>query len=230
MATPKDEKDGVSVSSGKTSLDAMKQNLRNNIKRLPKTTAPKKSATKTVVTPGTKVSQATIDKIKSMGMTKALASAKGASPEMLEGLRRMYGAKRVGAAPAKSSAPKYTSPDAARSGKPAAKPKVNQGTPMRPVAARTADQARLSVTQAKPKVPGKGPITQVSTKKSNTTGNPLTALHNKLSPYGNKSQRYTGVGSGGGGPKTAASVMAVNAKRMGITLAEYKKRMAAGKK
>ena len=53
--------------------------------------------TKTVVTPGTKVSQATIDKIKAMGMKKALAGAGGASAEMREGLKRMYGAKRVGA-------------------------------------------------------------------------------------------------------------------------------------
>ena len=53
--------------------------------------------TKTVVTPGTKVSQATIDKIKAMGMKKALAGAGGASAEMREGLKRLYGAKRVGA-------------------------------------------------------------------------------------------------------------------------------------
>jgi hypothetical protein len=42
-----------------------------------------------------KVSQATIDKIKKMGMTKALKSASKASPEMKEGLRRMYGARRL---------------------------------------------------------------------------------------------------------------------------------------
>lgn len=43
-----------------------------------------------------KVSQTTIDKIKSMGMTKALKKAGSTkNPEMLEGLRRMYGAKRV---------------------------------------------------------------------------------------------------------------------------------------
>ena len=59
----------------------------------------KKTATrKTVATPGTKVSQATIDKIKAMGMKKALAGAANASPEMREGLKRMYGAKRVAAA------------------------------------------------------------------------------------------------------------------------------------
>lgn len=63
-------------------------------------TAPKKktSTRKTVATPGTKVSQATIDKIKAMGMTKALKGAAGASPEMREALKRLYGAKRVAAA------------------------------------------------------------------------------------------------------------------------------------
>jgi hypothetical protein len=53
----------------------------------------------------TKVSQATIDKIKRMGMTKALASAKtNKSAEFQEGLRRMYGAKRVSAAMGGTSA------------------------------------------------------------------------------------------------------------------------------
>jgi hypothetical protein len=45
-----------------------------------------------------KVSQATIDKIKKMGMTKALKGASGANPEMKEALTRMYGARRVAAA------------------------------------------------------------------------------------------------------------------------------------
>jgi hypothetical protein len=55
----------------------------------------KNSASKTVATPGTKVSQGTIDKIKKMGMAAALKSAPNASAEMQEGLRRMYGASRV---------------------------------------------------------------------------------------------------------------------------------------
>jgi hypothetical protein len=51
-----------------------------------------------------KVSQATIDKIKKMGMTAALKSAPGANAEMAEGLRRMYGARRVEAAKLKARA------------------------------------------------------------------------------------------------------------------------------
>ena len=65
----------------------------------------------------TPVSQATIDKIKKMGMTKALAKAgrtpKGARSEFIQGVNRMYGAKRVAAARAKA-APAAKSPDAAR--------------------------------------------------------------------------------------------------------------------
>ena len=85
--------------------------------------AAKKTASKTVVTPGTKVSQATIDKIKKMGMSAALKGASGASAEMQEGLRRMYGANRVKAAMASNkpsravmarpgSAPKSNAPSA----------------------------------------------------------------------------------------------------------------------
>jgi hypothetical protein len=55
----------------------------------------------------TKVSQATIDKIKKMGMTAALKSAPKANAEMTEGLRRMYGQRRLTAATAKM-APKPT--------------------------------------------------------------------------------------------------------------------------
>jgi len=65
----------------------------------------------------TPVSQATIDKIKKMGMTAALAKAgktpKGARSEFIQGVNRMYGAKRVAAARAKA-APAAKSPDAAR--------------------------------------------------------------------------------------------------------------------
>ena len=53
-----------------------------------------------------KVSQATIDKIKKMGMTAALKSAPKANAEMTEALRRMYGQRRLDAATkSKSSVP-----------------------------------------------------------------------------------------------------------------------------
>lgn len=76
-----------------------------------------------------KVSQSTIDDIKRMGMTKALALAGkngktsgGMAREFQEGVRRMYGAKRLEAAKAKYAAPKSTSADAARSKAMGAKP------------------------------------------------------------------------------------------------------------
>jgi hypothetical protein len=52
-----------------------------------------------------KVSQATIDKIKKMGMTAALKSAPKANAEMTEGLRRMYGQRRLDLAAPKAPKP-----------------------------------------------------------------------------------------------------------------------------
>ena len=123
--------------------------------------APKKKAaakSKTVATPGTKVSQATIDKIKAMGMTKALKGAANASPEMREGLKRLYGASRVAAA--MPSKPAAKSADAARSA---------ASKPAKPVA-KSADAARMEALQKSRgqnmpyKTPGAKPV-----KKSGTT-------------------------------------------------------------
>lgn len=101
-----------------------------------------------------KVSQATIDKIKKIGMTKALAGAKSANPEMKEALTRMYGARRVSAAstPAKS-APRGAVVDMGGAKKKAAN-RTRSGTPAGP---------------AKPKMPGKGPAVNMAKKKTGTT-------------------------------------------------------------
>ena len=72
-----------------------------------KKAAAKKTRSKTVVTPGTKVSQSTINKIKGMGMAAALKGANSASPEMREGIRRLYGAARYNKA-VSSATPKPT--------------------------------------------------------------------------------------------------------------------------
>jgi hypothetical protein len=76
-----------------------------------------------------KVSQATIDSIKKMGMTEALKLAGknnktsgGMAREFQEGVRRMYGAKRLEAAKTKYAPVKSTSADAARSKAMGAKP------------------------------------------------------------------------------------------------------------
>jgi hypothetical protein len=123
--------------------------------------------------------------------------------------------------------------------KPAAKP-----------AAKSADSARKAATKTTPTKAAP------ATKKTSTTSNPITALHNKLSPYGNKEQKFkspTGAGlatrksvpgkpsigekisntlsgkSMGGSKKTTTSVASENAKRMGISVAEYNKRLKGGK-
>ena len=188
--------------------------------------APKKktSTRKTVATPGTKVSQATIDKIKAMGMTKALKGAANASPEMREALKRMYGAKRVAAAggaaskPASSGGGKYVGSRFVPN-----TPAPKKGTTVY----KSADAARAAATKTSGARMGANTVMAPkasTTKKTSTTSNPFTALHNKLSPYGNKNQKFS-LGSNGG--KTVASVKAENAKRMGISVAEYDRRMAA---
>ena len=193
--------------------------------RINKTVKKKATATKTIVTPGTKVSKATIDKIKAMGMTKALKSAGSASPEMLEGLKRMYGARRVAAAGGSTSGSKTAkSADEARASASKSSTKVY----------KSADEARAAYAKSKaPKLgantvmAAKPSYSQSITKKTSTTSNPFTAAHNKLSPYGNKNQKFV---FGSGGKKTVASVKAENARRMGITVAEYDKRFAAAAK
>ena len=93
-----------------------------------------------------KVSQSTINDIKKMGMTKALALAGkngktsgGMAREFQEGVRRMYGAKRLEAAKAKY-APVAKSADAARAGAMAKKPAS--------VTYKSADAARSAATKA----------------------------------------------------------------------------------
>jgi len=84
-----------------------------------------------------KVSQKTIDSIKRMGMTEALklagkngATSGGMAREFQEGVRRMYGAKRLTAAKTKYAPVKAKSADAARGGvtKPTPKPTTKPTT------------------------------------------------------------------------------------------------------
>jgi hypothetical protein len=120
-------------------------------------------------------------------MTKALAGAANASPEMREALKRMYGAKRVGAAATSSTT--YKSADAARS-----------------AATRTSMSSK--------------PATRTS----------------KVNPMAGAGRAGGVMGGASSAKKTAtkpatnsryAAVAAINAKRMGITVAEYNKRAAA---
>jgi hypothetical protein len=84
-----------------------------------------------------RVSQATIDDIKRMGMTKALKLAGkngktsgGMAREFQEGVRRMYGARRLTEAKAKYAPVKSKSADAARAG--ATKPTASKPTATKP--------------------------------------------------------------------------------------------------
>ena len=192
-----------------------------------------------------KVSQSTIDQIKKMGMDKALKSAANASPEMKEGLRRMYGEKRLAAAGGSTKATAKSSAPGAISGKMKSSSTSNKPKSSAPSAI---SGKKVATTSAKKATPAK---------KSNTTSNPVTALHNKLSPYGDKTQKFkspvgeglatkksvkgkpsigeqiSGVFTGKtslGSKPTYQSVAATNAKRMGISVAEYNRRINAKKK
>ena len=174
-----------------------------------------------------KVSQATIDKIKAMGMTKALKGASNASPEMKEALKRMYGSSRVAAATKSPSKPVAKSADQARS------------SMIKPMA-KSADAARAAATK---KVAAKAPV------KKSTTTDPFAravfgagrAISNNgagastRKPVAGKpsvGEKISAAlsGKGVGNRASASSVAATNAKRMGISVAEYNKRMNAKKK
>ena len=175
-----------------------------------------------------KVSQATIDKIKKMGMTKALKSAPNAGPEMKEALTRMYGANRVATATKAAAKPVAKSADMARTS--ASKLPVY----------KSADAARAAM-------PGVKAMPKVSTPaKQSTTTDPLAravfsagrAISNNgagastRKPVAGKpsiGEKISGAvtGKGVGNKNTVQSVAAINAKRMGITVAEYNKRAAA---
>jgi hypothetical protein len=98
-----------------------------------------------------KVSQATIDKIKKMGMTAALKSAPKANAEMKEGLRRMYGQRRVNAATPKMS-PKPT--DSRFSGVKKAAPKPTDSRFSGVKKATTAKKAAAPAQKTRPALGG----------------------------------------------------------------------------
>lgn len=160
-----------------------------------------------------KVSQATIDKIKAMGMTKALKGASKANPEMKEALTRMYGAKRVSAA--MPSKPAARSADAARSAATrgatykSADAARSAAKPAKPVA-KSADAARASVT--KTSTAAKAPV-----KKSGTTDPFAKAV---FGAGGAVKRALTGGGNQG---MTRAQVAAENKRRMDAVNAAKKK-------
>jgi hypothetical protein len=141
-----------------------------------------------------KVSQATIDKIKKMGMTKALAGTKSANPEMREALTRMYGARRVAAAsaPAVSTRRKYGTPNVT------SKPKMVDAKGPNAVktgkfnASRAASASlrganikdSMTAGRTAPRMPGKGPAANMAKKKSTTTDPVAKAIFGGLGALG----------------------------------------------
>jgi hypothetical protein len=118
-----------------------------------------------------KVSQATIDKIKKMGMTAALKSAPKANAEMAEGLRRMYGQRRLDAAMGpvnrKANAPSAISNTLKRSAPGA----ISGRTPVRKSNAPGAISGRTPV-----RMPKAGPAVKVTQpKKPTPTARPTAA-------------------------------------------------------
>jgi hypothetical protein len=114
-----------------------------------------------------KVSQATIDKIKKMGMTAALKSAPKANAEMTEGLRRMYGQRRLDAAKPKV-APKPTDSRFSGVKKPdPKKPTDSRFSGVKKAAPKPTD-SRFSGVKANqsPAMPGKGPAAKVAAQKT----------------------------------------------------------------
>lgn len=99
-----------------------------------------------------KVSQSTIDDIKRMGMTSALrlagqnakASQGGVTAEFQEGVRRMYGERRLSKAAAGGYEPKTTTKSGSKGTPPTGKPKSNS-TPSKP------NYTSKSTAQAAPK-------------------------------------------------------------------------------
>ena len=157
-----------------------------------------------------KVSQSTIDKIKAMGMTKALKGASSANPEMKEALTRMYGARRVSAA--MPSKPAAKSADAARSAatrgaayKTADSARSAASRSAKPVA-KSADEARMGSKTVMSK-PAAKPV-----KKSGTTD-----------PF---AKAVFGVGKAlsGGDRMTAAQVAAENKRRAAAVAAAKAKK------
>jgi uncharacterized protein YkwD len=174
-----------------------------------------------------KVSQATIDKIKKMGMTKALKGASNASPEMKEGLKRMYGARRVAAATGSSKPMQTSARVAERSTAMRSNPTARVAERKTPVAKKAAAPMRKKSTTTDPfarAVFGIG--SAINSGKFGASGGKTAAQVAAI----NKARANGTVPPKKNNTRTTASVAAENAKRMGISVAEYNKRLKAAKK
>lgn len=130
----------------------------------------------------TPVSQATIDKIKKMGMTKALAAAGKTQPgqraEFIQGIRRMYGANRLAAA--------------RKANKPAASTKQS---------VRVVERNRPAAKKASPKVAERKPAVKKTAAASGYTPSPQFKAKQEMAARG-RARRERLFGSSKSSPKT----------------------------
>jgi hypothetical protein len=103
-----------------------------------------------------KVSQKTIDRIKTLGMTAALKKAGSSNnAEYIEGIRRMYGERRLNAARGTKSSKKMTPREAERT-------VANRMSPR--IAERSTAKAKTGLSGLKgPTMPGAGPAVKAGT-------------------------------------------------------------------
>jgi hypothetical protein len=172
-----------------------------------------------------KVSQATIDKIKKMGMTKALKSAPKANAEMTEALRRMYGQRRLDAAT------KATSTKQPRQGVLPKAVQPRQGVLPKSSAPSAVSGRKVSTSSAKPKANGLPGVTRGgSSQYKSPFGKNGAATRKPVAGKPSVGEQITGLFTGKtkiGPNRTVESVSATMAKRMGISVAEYNRRRAA---
>ena len=160
-----------------------------------------------------KVSQATIDKIKKMGMTAALKSAPKANAEMTEGLRRMYGQRRLDAAKGPVNRKPNTSSAISNTLKRSAPGAISGRTPVKKSSAPGAISGKMPVKVAKSNAPS-----AVSGKKISTTSSAKKPTPKKSGATDPVARFVFGVGraikSGQGAQgMTAAQVAAENKRR-----------------
>ena len=173
----------------------------------------------------TKVSQATIDKIKKMGMTAALKSAPKANAEMTEALRRMYGQKRLDAA--------------SKASKPGRAVMTQRSSSSGSTTKSNAPGSISGKTQVK--MPGAGPTVKIAQAKkanglpgvtrggSSSTKFPINFDKIQAKIGANSPADVAALRRKANAPKVdkRAAVVATMANRMGISVAEYNRRAAA---
>jgi len=187
-----------------------------------------------------KVSQATIDKIKKMGMTAALKSAPKANAEMTEALRRMYGQRRLDAAKGPVNRKPNASSAISNTLKRSAPSAISGRTPVKKSSAPGAVSGKMPVKVTKSNAPsavsGKKVSTSSSKPKAKANGLPgvtrSTSSSKTNTPWKNRgtdpvSRAVFGaaraITSGQGAQGMTAAQVAAENKRRAAAVAAAKK-------